>query len=48
MARYFVSIEFDPFEVEVEADSLEEAEELAVVRAFDEVTIAEMNAVEED
>lgn len=47
MAKYYVSIEFDPVEVEVEADSPEEAEQLAEERAFDVVTIAEMIVVED-
>ena len=47
MARYYVSIEFDPVEVEVEADSSAEAEQLAVERAFDVATIAEIIVVED-
>lgn len=48
MAWYAVSVEFNPVVVEVEADSPEEAAQLAGEKAFDVVTLAEINAVEED
>ena len=48
MAFYDVNVEFDPAMFDVEADSEEEALDIAYARAFDWVTIAELTVSKQE